>query len=255
MPSVEKFYDGLADHYDLVWGGSWEAVVEEQGAVLDQIIRARSESAADVLDCACGIGTQALGLARRGYRVRGTDLSAGAVARARREAERLGVSASFGISDFRSLDEVAGRYDVVVCCDNALPHLFHDDEIKSALGAMRAKTRPRGLLIASTRDYDRALVERPVTAPLRLVSGPPRRLLVRLHDWDSPDSSFYTVRLLVLTEQEAGWHVAEHSARYRAITRQRLAELAVAAGWTRVQCLEPQTSGFFQPLLLATSAD
>jgi glycine/sarcosine N-methyltransferase len=255
MPSVEEFYDGLADDYELVWGGSWDGVVEEHGAVLDQIIRARLESAADVLDCACGIGTQALGLARRGYHVRGTDLSAGAVARARREAERLGLSASFGISDFRDLEEVADHYDVVVCCDNALPHLLHDHEIKSALRAMRSKTRPGGLLIASTRDYDRALIERPVIAAPILVPGPPRRLLLRLHDWEGPESSFYTVRFLVLTEQDAGWRVAEHAARYRAITRQRLADLALAAGWTDVQWQEPRSSGFFQPLLHATNAD
>ena len=54
MLSVEGFYDGLADDYDLVWGGCWEAVMDEQGAVLDQIIRGRSESAVDVLDCAWG---------------------------------------------------------------------------------------------------------------------------------------------------------------------------------------------------------
>lgn len=253
MPSVEEFYDGLANNYDLVWGGSWEAVVEEHGAVLDQIIRSRSESAVDVLDCACGIGTQALGLARRGYRVLGTDLSARAVARAKREAERLGISASFGVSDFRALEEVTDRYDVVVCCDNALPHLLHDDEIQTALETMRTKTRPAGLLIASTRDYDRALVERPVTAPPILLAGPPRQMLVRLHDWDSPDSSLYTVRLLILTQQETGWHVAEHAARYRAITRERLAELTIAAGWTRVEWQAPQTSGFFQPLLIGTN--
>lgn len=108
--------------------------MEEQGKVLDQIIRRRSESAVDVLDCACGIGTQTLGLARRGYRVFGTDISTGAVARATREAERLGVSASFGVSDFRVLDEVVDSYDVVVCCDNALPHLLHDREIRNRVG-------------------------------------------------------------------------------------------------------------------------
>jgi SAM-dependent methyltransferase len=252
---VEEFYDGLTEDYDLVWGGSWEAAVEQQGAVLDRIIREQSDSAADVLDCACGIGTQALGLARRGYRVLGTDLSPGAIARARREAERLGLSASFHQSDFRDLNEVVDRYDVVVCCDNALPHLLQDEEIQTALEAMRRRARPGGLLIASTRDYNRGLVERPVSAPPLLVDGPPRQILVRLHEWDSNQSSLYTVRLLVLTEQQDGWHVAEHATRYRAITRDRLAQLALAAGWTEVRWLEPQASGFFQPLLLGTNAD
>jgi len=39
-----------------------------------------------VLDGACGIGTQALGLAGRGHRITGCDLNAAAVERARQEA-------------------------------------------------------------------------------------------------------------------------------------------------------------------------
>ena len=38
---------------------------------------------ARVLDVACGIGTQAIGLARRGFAVTASDVSAGAVRRAR----------------------------------------------------------------------------------------------------------------------------------------------------------------------------
>jgi hypothetical protein len=46
---------------DLVYGGAWGAAVENHGAVLDHIIRGHCVSAVDVLDCACGIGTHALG--------------------------------------------------------------------------------------------------------------------------------------------------------------------------------------------------
>jgi 2-polyprenyl-3-methyl-5-hydroxy-6-metoxy-1,4-benzoquinol methylase len=41
-----------------------------------------------VLDVSCGIGTQTLGLAHRGILVTASDLSAGAISRARAEAQR-----------------------------------------------------------------------------------------------------------------------------------------------------------------------
>jgi 2-polyprenyl-3-methyl-5-hydroxy-6-metoxy-1,4-benzoquinol methylase len=78
---------------------------------------------ARVLDCACGIGTQALGLAREGYRVHATDLSGAAVRRAETEARARGIQATFGVADMRSLPEaVGGGFDVVVSADNALRH-------------------------------------------------------------------------------------------------------------------------------------
>jgi SAM-dependent methyltransferase len=82
--SVRDFYDGLAAAYHLVYGDRWDDAVAGQGAVLDRLIRDVHGDAADVLDCACGIGTQAIGLALCGHRVHGTDISQRSLDRARR---------------------------------------------------------------------------------------------------------------------------------------------------------------------------
>jgi SAM-dependent methyltransferase len=233
MDDVRGFYDGFADTYELAYGGRWDEAVERQGAALDALIRATVPDARDVLDCACGIGTQALGLARRGYRVTGTDISEREVERARREAERLGVDARFAVADFRDLAVAGGPFDAVLCCDNALPHLLDPEDVVQALREMHARLRPGGLLVVTLRDFDRALAERPPLAPAALDPGPPRRVLVRLHDWDA-DAPVYTVRYLVLTEGLAGWDVVEHATRYRALTRAELEGAARAAGFERV---------------------
>src|SRR3954462_5622846 len=75
-----RFYDGLAGDYELVYGGEWERAVDQQARALDRLIRTYVPHAGSVLDCACGIGTQAIGLAGLGYRVVGTDLSHGMAA-------------------------------------------------------------------------------------------------------------------------------------------------------------------------------
>jgi glycine/sarcosine N-methyltransferase len=227
--SVARFYDDFAIDYHLAYGGNWESAVERQGAALDRLIRQALPDAADVLDCSCGIGTQAIGLAKHGYRVRGTDLSEREIERARTEAERFGADVSFSVADFRDLSVVEGLFDVVISCDNAVPHLLDDEDVPKALKQMRGKLRPGGLLVITMRDFDSALSERPPIAPPVMVAGPPRRVLVRLHDWDE-DRPCYTVRYLVLTESKDGWTVAEHTTRYRAITRDELTHAAQAAG-------------------------
>lgn len=230
---LRRFYDELADDYHLVYGGDWEAALERQGAALATLIRELLPDAASVLDCSCGIGTQALGLARLGYRVVGSDISAGAIERARREAGRLGVEASFLVADFRDLSGVAGEFDVVISCDNAIPHLLDEGDLATALRQMHAKTRAGGLLVVTMRDFDRALADRPPIAPPIALPGSPRRVLVRLHDWDD-DRPCYTVRYLVLTERGDAWDVREHAVRYRAITRAESTAAAEAAGFTEV---------------------
>jgi SAM-dependent methyltransferase len=228
-----RFYDEFADDYDLAYGGNWEAAVERQAAALNALIRDLLPEASTVLDCSCGIGTQALGLAKLGYRVVGSDISAGEVQRARREADHLGVEASFRVADFRDLTCVEGQFDVVISCDNAIPHLLTESDVPKALAQMRAKTRPGGLLVITMRDFDRALDERPPIAPPVIVPGSPRRVLVRLHDWDD-DQPCYTVRYLVLTRADDAWTVKEHATRYRAITRAELTAASEAAGFNEI---------------------
>jgi glycine/sarcosine N-methyltransferase len=203
------------------------------------------------VDCSFGIGTQAIGLARRGYRVLGTDISERSGERARVEASWLGASVAFGVADLRDLGSVAGDFDLVISSDNAIPHLLDAADVRRALGAMRCKLRLGGMAIVSTRDYDAALVDRPTTAPPLIVAGPPRRLVVRLHEWDGPDSSFYTVRFFILAETEgrmdarATRHAVRGHHQRRADARRR------GDGFEEVSWLGGEEVGFHQPLMTA----
>ncbi len=207
-----------------------------------------------MLDCSCGIGTQTIGLAHLGYRVTGTDVSRRAIERAQREAERLGAEAIFAVADFRDLSAIEGQYDVVISCDNAIPHLLDPADVPQALAQMRARLRPGGLLVITLRDFDHALIEKPPIAPPLIVSGPPRRVVVRLHDWDSQEPG-YTVRFLLLTETTTGWEVTEHATRYRAITREELTNAAAVAGFSDIAWPREHTIVAGQQVLTAISRE
>src|SRR4051812_50033539 len=83
--SVRAFYDALAPRYHLAYA-DWNASIARQGRALDELITEHLGDGKHVVDVAVGIGTQALGLASRDYRVIGSDLSPAAVSRASAEA-------------------------------------------------------------------------------------------------------------------------------------------------------------------------
>ena len=102
MTGPEGFYDALAPFYHLIFPGPGSQHRAAGGGAGRGDPRGdRVEAEPTVLDVACGIGTQALGLAALGYRVTASDLSAGAVARLRDEAARRGVKIDAKVADVR----------------------------------------------------------------------------------------------------------------------------------------------------------
>lgn len=252
MDEVERFYDELADDYTALFA-DWYASVRRQGEVIDSLIRRHvPRGAPSVLDCACGIGTQAIGLALRGYVVAGTDISGAAVARAREEAARLGVSVPFEVADVRSLPSVEVPFDVVIAIDNALPHLVEPGDLSAALSSIGAVLRHRGLFLASIRDYEALLKDRPIgEAPRLFGSAGSRRLVTQAWEWD-PGEPTYRLHQFILREQSTGdWSARHFEAGYRALRRSELSEALVRARFGDIRWLETGESGFYQPVVSA----
>jgi 2-polyprenyl-3-methyl-5-hydroxy-6-metoxy-1,4-benzoquinol methylase len=115
-----------------------------------------------ILDCACGIGTQALGLAKVGFRVTGTDFSPRAIERARAEALERGLDLRLYVADMLYLNAVPETgFDAVICMDNALPHFLCDENLTEAAAQVGKKLRDGGTFVASIRDYDHLIKECP----------------------------------------------------------------------------------------------
>ena len=72
MTITTQAYDDLSPYYHLIFQ-DWHAAIKRQAEIISQLLPSPQETG-PVLDCACGIGTQALGLAALGYEVEGTDI-------------------------------------------------------------------------------------------------------------------------------------------------------------------------------------
>jgi SAM-dependent methyltransferase len=248
MNSAAACYDDLAALYHLIYA-DWPASILCQGEVLDSLIaEALGPGQWSVLDVSCGIGTQALALAGRGYAVTGSDLSPGAISRARNEAESRGLVIPFSVADMRTCDRHhAGQsFDVVLSADNAIPHLLDDATIGQALGAFFRCTRPGGLVIVSVRDYEREERTSPRIVPYGLRELPDGRCLIwQVWDWhgDHYDLAMY----FVLDQGDSACRTVVARSRYYAIGLDRLGELLRQARFIEVRRVDGR---FFQPVLL-----
>ena len=248
------FYDELADEYHLIFG-DWDREVTRQGEVLDALLRQQTGAERlSVLDCSCGIGTQAIGLALRGHGLSATDISPESVRRAEEEAKRFGVEITFGVADFRALeDRLEGTFDAVICCDNALPHMLAREDLLRAASSIRSRLKEGGIFVASIRDYDQLLRERPsaTTPKVMDVAGERRRIYFQVWDWE-PDSLTYTVNLFLVDQQEQDqWQTRHHQARYRALTTDELTGVLEEAGFSQITWHAPSESSYYQPIVTA----
>jgi glycine/sarcosine N-methyltransferase len=245
------FYDDLADWYHLLFQ-DWARSIERQASVLGPLIEGELPTGPlRILDCACGIGTQTLGLAARGHALVGTDLSAAAIARARREAQQRNLSIQFEVADMRDLRGVSeSGFDAVLAADNALPHLLTEQDLGRAIEQISGKLRGGGLFVASIRDYDEIIVHHPAMPPPAFFQdGEYRRIYHQVWDWTSDRQ--YTVHLYITQETRVGWNCQHFVSVYRALLREELTALLSRAGFIDVRCLMPAESGFGQPLVLA----
>lgn len=251
MSETEAFYDDLAEDYHLVFP-DWRRSVREMSAALDRIIREElGDRPARVLDCTCGIGTQAIGLALRGHTVTASDISPRSIARARREAASFGVDIAFHVADVREVaDIVPGTFDVVLSGGNSLPHLLTDEDLLLALGNMRRTLEPGGLLMVSIRDYDAHVAERTRLVPPTITGEPGDRAIVfQVWDW-ADDGRTLDPTLFVVRQIGPRWETTARTMRYRALLRDELSGLLAEAGFTGIRWEGPDRVGAHYPPLV-----
>jgi len=249
MHETARFYSELAPLFHLVYP-DWEASIQRQALSLDLLIRSQWGAATrNLLDVACGVGTQSLGLARLGYSVTASDLSPEAVDRARLEAKQRGLSIDVAIVDMQEAARHHPKpFDVVIACDNSVPHLLSDADILTAFTEFFACLRAGGGCIVSVRDYELGDLSSQQVKPFGMrVSNGVRWLLWQV--WD-PRPPLYDLTMYFVEDRgEPECLARAMRSTYYAVGITKVVDLMRAAGFANVQRLDGQ---FFQPLVIGT---
>ena len=249
MDITQNFYDNMASHYDKLFL-DWEATTAEQADILDAIFRASGfDRTARVLDCACGIGTQAIGLAALGYDVTASDISENELAEARLRAERRSVKVRLARADFCALSKTfSQRFDIVIAMDNALPHMLTHEALSAAVRSIVGQLRPGGIFVASIRDYDELLELRPSYSP-PYIHKTQAGQRVSFQTWDWEGDNYRLVQYII--DDQGALEASRFECAYRATRRSELTELLEANGCTEVSWMMPAETGFYQPIVVA----
>ncbi|MEL5958866.1 class I SAM-dependent methyltransferase [Streptomyces sp. CLV115] len=236
-PSVRDFYDDLAHDYHLMFR-DWDASMAYQAEVLGGLVRqSLGVGPHTVLDCSCGIGTQAIGLALSGHQVVGSDLSPVAAARAATEAAARGSRLPAAAADMRRLPFRETSFDVVLCADNSLTHLLSGQDLRTALLGMRRVLRDDGLLMITVRSYDEMRQTRPTSTSPQVSQ--------------TRDGQAITFQLFPAKDT---WQVQVRQTTHWALTPPQLTEFVAEAGFTNIAWHSPASSGYYQPVLTAQRA-
>lgn len=155
-------YGRLADIYDFVmrhvdyrrWADYVERAFSRHGL-----------SPVRVLDLACGTGTMALELSRRGYEMTGVDGSGDMLVMAGRKAEAEGLSIPFHTADLRRLEGLSS-FDAVLCLYDSMNYMMTLEEMDLAFRQVHPLVVPEGVFVfdvcteANSLRYFRDLTER-----------------------------------------------------------------------------------------------
>lgn len=249
MDITQTFYDNLASEYDKLFA-DWQETTQEQAEILERIFNDTGfDKSAEILDCACGIGTQAIGLASLGYRVTASDISEAELAEAKARAQKNNVSISFECADFRALDKAfSKKFDIIIAMDNALPHMLTKEDLRRAVQSIAGQIKDSGIFVASIRDYDALLESKPLYSP-PYIHKTEKGQRVSFQTWDWCGDLYKLVQYII--EDEDTPKVSRFECEYRATPRAELTDLLLCAGFGEVLWKFPEETGFYQPVVIA----
>ena len=249
MNITQTFYNDLAAQYDKLFL-DWHSTTKEQAVILDKIFRNNGfDTSSKVLDCACGIGTQTIGLANFGYNLTASDISDGELAEARARSQKDNLHIVFKNADFCKLSETfSEQFGIIIAMDNALPHMLSKEALNSAIKSITGQIAEGGMFVASIRDYDALLKNKPPYSP-PYIHKTENGQRVSFQTWTWNDDHYTLVQYII--DDEKTLQISKFQCEYRATKRQELTDLLFDNGCKEVKWLFPDETDFYQPIVLA----
>lgn len=228
-------YDAFSADYDRFV--DWEGRLAAEMPFIERQLR--TVGAYHVLDAACGTGMHAIALAKKGYEVVGTDLSAGMIEQARYNAAQVGADVRFEVAGFGELAGIltpTRGFDALLCLGNSLPHVLTPEDLAVALDDFAACLRPGGLLLIQNRNFDAVLADRERWMPPQAHrEGEVEWLFLRFYDFE-PDGRLTFNVVTLWREGAADWQQRVTSTRLWPQTQSELVKTLNTAGFETITC-------------------
>jgi SAM-dependent methyltransferase len=248
-PLTIKFYDGLTNLYHLIFE-DWDESIERQADGLQTIIKEEwGSSVSSILDVSCGIGTQSIGLAKAGFKVTGSDLSQKEVERAIKETQSRNLNIDYSVADMRhAYQHHQKEFDLLISCDNSIPHLLSEDEILIALKQFYRCVKNDGGLLITIRDYEKESREGIQFKPYGVRIEDKKRYII-FQTWEFKNSIYHIALYFVCDDGKGPVETKIFHSKYYPISIFKLVRLIKKSGFSDVK---QKKNHFYQPVIVAT---
>jgi SAM-dependent methyltransferase len=228
-------YDDFAANYhwlysDYVSSGK-PALAEHEDILRDAGPKVR------ILDCACGIGTFAIALAKLGYQVSGSDGSPGMIEQAVIAAGKANVDFPLKCCTWEDLPaHVAGSFDLVFCLGNAIGHTRDGEEMFRSVQGMRAVLSGGGKLVIDSRNWEQIRKHKTRFTPYQWRERAGQRCLP-IYIWNFPErfEDAHTIEVLLVFDSDGKVSVRSYTMVYFPFRVEDLIECLRRAGFTNIQ--------------------
>ena len=184
-----------------------------------------------------------------GYTVTASDISDGELEEAAERAEKNGVKIRFEHADFCALsDTFSEQFDIVIAMDNALPHMLTSEALEAAIKSIAGQVGPGGIFVASIRDYDSLLTEKPPYSP-PYIHKTEKGQRVSFQTWEWHGDNYRLTQYII--DDEGTLQTGKFECEYRATRREEMTKLLYSSGCSEVVWKFPDETGFYQPIVVA----
>jgi SAM-dependent methyltransferase len=228
-------YDEFARDYHWLYSDhvlSGESIVEENEDLIGM-------TAPDtrILDCSCGIGTLTLALAKRGFKVIGSDASEGMIEQAISAAAAAGLNIPLICSSWEELPKhFSDRFDLIFCLGNSIGHCRDGDEMLRSLKGMREVLRNRGKLVIQSRNWEYLREEKKRLTHFQWRERGGQRCLP-IYIWNFPESfdAEHTINIILVFDIGGRASIRSYAISYYPFRSEQLAGCLKSAGFSELQ--------------------
>jgi ubiquinone/menaquinone biosynthesis C-methylase UbiE len=226
-----KIYDDFAYVYTRGQYTDFSKHMAERLPVALEQVGAGATDIGKILDLACGDGTFAVGMARKGSSVTGIDSSPRMLEFARKKAGEAGVSVEFILGDIRSL-EFDSRFDLVTCWYDSLNYIIDKGDLRHVFeGAARA-LKNRGLFVFDMNTiYGLVVLSREY--PCYVENETSDIFEVHRHEFDY-ESGIATMKITCFVRENDGWRRVDEEHMERGYSQEEIREILNQAGFQLV---------------------
>lgn len=213
--------------------GDWPRYSAQMARMLPGVLEHFGLWPGKVLDLACGEGTFAVAMAKRGLRVTGVDLSPEMLDIAREQAAKEGLEVRFLQQDMRSL-RLRARFDLVTCWFDSLNYLLEIDDLEQAFTGVSRVLDKNGLFIFDVNTI-RALAVEWVREPC-YVHLNSRDLFLASVPRYNPSARMASLHITGFVRENEGWLRVDEVHRERGYTLKEIRQCLKRAGLRELAC-------------------